>query len=204
MKRLLLPLALLAASPALAHHPMGGEAPQTLFQGLLSGLAHPVIGLDHFAFIVLAGIAAALMGRGLTGALAFVGATVAGTFVQLAGVTLPLAELVIAGSVVVLGALLVSGRNLSAPVALGGFAVAGLFHGWAYGEAVIGSEPMPIVAYLVGFGLVQTAIAWGVAQLTTRSLANPNGALQARIAAAVCLGVGFAFAFEHVEGMLLG
>lgn len=204
MTRYLLPLALLAAGPAFAHHPMGGEAPQTLAHGLLSGLAHPVIGLDHFAFIVLAGIAAALMGRGLTGAMAFVGATVAGTFVQLAGLALPLAELVIAGSVVVLGALLVTGRTLSAPVALGGFALAGLFHGWAYGAAVIGSEPMPIVAYLAGFGLVQTAIAWGVAQLTARALANPNGALQARIAAAVCLGVGFTFAFEHVEGMILG
>lgn len=204
MKRLLLPLALLAATPALAHHPLGDVAPQTFAHGLLSGLAHPVIGLDHLAFVVLAGIAAALTGLRMTGALAFVAATVAGTFVMLAGATLPLAELVIAGSVVVLGALLVMGRQLAGPVALGGFALAGLFHGWAYGEAVVGSEMTAVGAYMVGFGLIQFAIAWGVAQLTTRALANPNGLISARIAAAICLGIGFTFAFETVEGMILG
>lgn len=204
MKRFLMPLALVAATPALAHHPMGGEAPQTVWHGILSGLAHPVIGLDHLAFVVLAGIAAALAGRGLIGAGAFVAATVAGTFIQLGGMTLPLAELVIAGSVLVLGALLVMGRRLSGPVSLAAFALAGLFHGWAYGEAVIGSEAMPIVAYLIGFGLVQFAIAWGVARLTAAAMARPEGALQARLAAAVCAGIGFTFAFEHVEGMILG
>ena len=28
--------------PALAHHPMGGEAPAHAWQGVLSGIAHPV------------------------------------------------------------------------------------------------------------------------------------------------------------------
>jgi urease accessory protein len=204
MTRAFLPLALLLASPALAHHPMGGEAPQTLWHGLLSGVAHPVIGLDHLAFVVLAGLAAALAGRGLSGALAFVAATLAGTGVHLAGVALPLTELVIAGSVVTLGAVLLAGRDLSGPVALGGFALAGLFHGWAYGAAVVGSEPMPVVAYLIGFGLVQTASAAGVAWLAAQALMRPQGAMQARLAAAVCLGIGLTFAVETVEGLLLG
>ncbi|PKO63289.1 MAG: urease accessory protein UreJ, partial [Betaproteobacteria bacterium HGW-Betaproteobacteria-17] len=43
-------LLLVASTSALAHHPMGGMTPQTLSQGLLSGLGHPVIGLDHLAF----------------------------------------------------------------------------------------------------------------------------------------------------------
>lgn len=201
----ILPLALLlAATPALAHHPLGGEAPQTVWHGVLSGLAHPIIGLDHFAFIVLAGIAAALAGRGLIGAGVFVAATVGGTFVQLAGVALPLAEIVIAGSVLVLGALLLIGRRLTGTVSLAGFAVAGLFHGWAYGEAVIGSGMTAIVAYLVGFGLVQFAVAAGVARMTAWAMARPEGAVQARLAAAVCAGIGFTFAFEQVEGLILG
>lgn len=204
MTRAFLPLALLLATPALAHHPMGGAAPQTLWHGLLSGVAHPVIGLDHLAFVVLAGLAAALAGRGLSGALAFVAATLAGAGVHLAGVALPMAELVIAGSVIVLGALLLTGRDLSGTAALGGFAVAGLFHGWAYGAAVVGSEPMPVVAYLLGFGLVQAVIAAGVAWLTAQALMRPQGAMQARLAAAVCLGIGLTFAVETVEGLLLG
>ena len=41
---------LLTASPAFAHHAMGGGVPSTLGQGLLSGFGHPVIGVDHLAF----------------------------------------------------------------------------------------------------------------------------------------------------------
>lgn len=195
---------LLAAGPALAHHPLGGEAPQTIFHGVLSGLAHPVIGIDHLAFVVLAGLAAAIAGRGLSGPLAFILATLAGTFIQLGGIELPLAEVVIAGSVVVLGALLVMGRQVSGPVALVGFALAGLFHGWAYGEAVVGSTPMPIVAYLTGFGVIQFLIAAGVARFAGPVLAQPQGAMQARLAAAVCAGVGLAFLVEATEHLILG
>lgn len=211
---LILPMSLLLAQPALAHHPLGDAAPQTLIEGLLSGLAHPVIGLDHLAFVVLAGIAAALAGIKLpgfgwtgfkfTGAASFVAATVLGTLVHLAGIELPLAELVIAGSVVVLGLALLAARQVSGPLALVGFALAGLFHGWAYGEAVVGSEMVAVGAYLAGFGAIQTLLAWGVALLTARALAVPEGVMTARIAAAVCLGIGLTFAFDTVEGLILG
>lgn len=204
MKHYLILPALLAASPALAHHPMGGEAPQTIFHGLISGLAHPVIGLDHLAFIVLIGLAAAFASRSMTGPVAFIVATLAGTGVHLAGVTLPMAELVIMASVVILGALLVMGRQVSGPVALAGFAAAGIFHGWAYGEAVIGSTPMPVFAYLVGFGVIQFAIAAGVALFAGKMVQQGEGPVKARLAAAVCMGVGLTFLFETVEHMIIG
>jgi urease accessory protein len=35
---------------------------------------------------------------------------------------------------------------------------AGLAHGYAYGEAVIGAEATPLVAYLAGLALVQMAL----------------------------------------------
>ncbi|MGP9791609.1 HupE/UreJ family protein [Roseinatronobacter sp. NSM] len=200
---LILPAALLAG-PALAHHPLGGEAPQTVFHGLVSGLAHPVIGLDHLAFVVLMGLAAALAGRSLVGPFAFIAATLAGTAVHLGGVALPLAELVITASVVALGAALVMGRQVAGRVALAAFAFAGIFHGWAYGEAVVGSTPMPIFAYLLGFGVIQFAIAAGVALVAGRMLQQGQGTFQARLAAAVCMGVGLAFLFETAEHMILG
>lgn len=204
MTRYLILPALLLASPALAHHPLGGEAPQTIFHGLISGLAHPVIGLDHLAFIVLAGLVAAFAGRSFAAPLAFIAATLVGTAVHLAGVVLPVAELVIAASVVVLGALLVFGRQVAGPVALAGFALAGVFHGWGYGEAVIGSTPMPIFAYLLGFGMIQFAIIAGVAMVAGKLLQEGRGQMQARLAAAVCLGVGLVFAFETIEHMVIG
>ncbi|MFD1913146.1 HupE/UreJ family protein [Halodurantibacterium flavum] len=202
MKRIILSgIWALFALPAAAHHPMGGAAPVTLFEGLASGLAHPVIGVDHLAFIVLVGLAAAASQRLLAGPAAFILATLAGTFLQLAGATLPLAEIIISGSVVVLGALLFLGHRVAGPSALAGFAFAGLFHGWAYGEAVIGSEPMPVLAYLIGFGLIQFAIAAGVARLA-HGASQPEGWVKARIAAAVCAGVGLAFLVEGIEGMI--
>jgi urease accessory protein len=202
MRNLILPLGLLAATPAWAHHPLGGEAPGTLFHGLLSGLAHPVIGVDHLAFVVLVGIAAAASGRMLLAPGAFILATMVGTLVQLGGIGLPLAELVIALSVVVLGAVLFLGRAVDGVPALGGFAFAGLFHGWAYGEAVLGSEMGPIGAYLAGFGLIQFAIAAGVAVTVTQLAAGPQ-AMRARLAAAVCCGIGVAFAVEALETLVL-
>jgi urease accessory protein len=42
-----------ASSSAFTHRAMGGMTPQTFSQELPSGLAHPEIGLDHFAFLVL-------------------------------------------------------------------------------------------------------------------------------------------------------
>ena len=202
--KILFTLALgLLSTSALAHHPLGGDAPQTVFHGLLSGLAHPVIGIDHLAFVVLVGLAAAFAGRSLMAPLAFIGATLFGTGLLLAGVVLPLVEAVVVASVVLLGALLVLGRRVAGPLALVSFAVAGVFHGWAYGEAVIGATPMPIFAYLLGFGMTQFFIAGGIATFAGRLLQQGQGALQARLAAAVCLGVGLVFAVEGLEQLLL-
>ena len=54
----------LGAGPALAHHPLAGLPMETGAQGLLSGLAHPVLGFDHLFFVLAAGVATRLAGRG--------------------------------------------------------------------------------------------------------------------------------------------
>ena len=82
-------------------------------------------------------------------------------------------------------------------------AAAGLFHGWAYGAAVIGAETTPVIAYLVGFGMIQMLIAGGVALATARVWKIIDAAaLQPRLAVAVVAGVGLAFLVENVEGMI--
>ena len=48
----------LISFPAFAHHPMGGALPQNFLNGILSGIAHPIIGFDHLAFILTFGIIA--------------------------------------------------------------------------------------------------------------------------------------------------
>jgi len=194
---------LLAAAPALAHHPMGGATPETAWHGLLSGIGHPIIGVDHFAFIVLVGLAAAFAGARFITPLALIAATVAGCLLKVAGIALPLAEFVIAGSVVLTGIMVLSGRNFGATAYSVIFAIAGLFHGWAYGAAIIGAEPTPLAAYLTGFGVTQYAIALAVSWLTLSVWkASDSRAVQPRLAGAVAAGIGAAFLIEGIEGVL--
>ena len=196
---------LFAAAPALAHHPMGGAMPETFMQGLLSGIGHPVIGIDHFAFVVALGLAAAFMRNVWAPPLAAVAGMAAGCLLAVGSVALPMVEAVVALSVLLLGGMVLFGRGLPAPAAAVLFAFAGLFHGAAYGAAVIGAEPTPIVAYLVGLAIVQMAIALGAAFLARGvGKAASAAALQPRLAGAVCAGIGLAFTVEALEGALLG
>ena len=155
---------LLAASNASAHHAMGGRTPETLFEGLLSGIAHPVIGLDHLAFLVVVGLLTFGLrtpGRWIVPG-AFAAATVLGTLVHLGAVDLPIAEAAIAVSLLTGGLLVLARAELSTlalSLAVAGF---GLFHGYAYGESIVGAEQTPLLAYLAGFALVQYALIAGV------------------------------------------
>jgi urease accessory protein len=181
-------------TPAFAHHAMGGVTPSTFTEGLLSGFGHPIIGLDHFAFVVGVGLIALMLGRRFTLPLAFIGATVAGVAMHLAAIGLPAVETVVALSVLLIGALVVSGARLPTLVFAALFATAGLFHGFAYGESIFGAETTPLLAYFLGFGIIQYAIAVGAgyavqgfADLTERARTN------VRIAGGVVAGVGLVF-----------
>ena len=161
-------MVLMSAGAAFAHHPLGGMTPQTAMHGFLSGVGHPVIGFDHLAFIIGVGLIAAFHRNKLAMPAAFVAGTVGGTMLTLAAVSLPLAELVITGSVVAVGVVAMRGKIMGLRVSAILAAAVGLFHGWAYGAAVIGAETTPVIAYLVGFGMIQMLMACGVALAMAR------------------------------------
>ncbi len=187
--------ALLSLIPtaAFAHHPAGGMAPQGMGEGLLSGLAHPVIGLDHLAFIIGVGLLAALTAHRFAAPLLFIGATVAGTLLHLMAFDLPAAEFVVALSVAGIGILALSGRSYGM-LAIGSlFAVAGLFHGYAYGEAVVGSESSAVVAYLIGFAAIQYVVAVSAGFIAVRLLGSGLAAREnfgLRVSGGVVAGAG--------------
>lgn len=186
---------LLTTESAQAHHPFGGETPTTFFQGFLSGLGHPVIGFDHLAFVIAVGLLAAVLRRGVWVPVAFVLATLAGTGVHLAELNLPTPELVITTSVVLFGALAVMRDRLNMVVVVLLAAIAGVFHGYAYGEAIVGAEPTPLLAYLIGFGGAQSAISYLSYFLATRAVKQDQtaGLISVRHAGFAILGVGAAF-----------
>ena len=188
------------AQPALAHHPLGGNLPANMFEGFLSGVGHPVIGLDHLAFVIAAGLIAATKPRGFLIPLAFVIASVVGTGLHLQLFSLPAPEIVISASVAIFGVILAMGQRLSLRIVVLLGALAGIFHGYAYGEAIFGAEASPMVAYLAGFATVQMAIAllfFTVGRSVVKSsVVKPSVSavpLNLRFAGFTLAGVGMAF-----------
>jgi len=157
---------------AWAHHFMGGGLPQTFTQGLLSGLGHPVIGLDHAAFIVAAGFFLATVEGGMWGVLALIVGALLGAALHLAGAGLPGAEVGVALSVTLIGGLVMARRRIKLSLLAGGLALAGILHGYAYAESIFGAEAAPLAAYLIGFSLVQLGIAAAAFSIHRRLIAT--------------------------------
>lgn len=193
----------LSAVAASAHHPMGGDTPQTFAHGLLSGLGHPVIGFDHLAFIIAVGIASAFFAARFALPLLFAAGTAAGCLLFVSGIALPQIEMTVAASVLILGTLVMAGRALPVAAIATLFVAAGLFHGAAYAGEIIGVEATPLIAYILGFCVAQTLIA-SAAVWMTRDVwqATSAASLKPRLAGAVIAGVGATFLVEHAEKLI--
>jgi urease accessory protein len=179
----------LFATSAFAHHVMGGTTPATFVEGLLSGIGHPVIGPDHLAFLLAIGIAVGVGGLNLALPALFVIASAIGVMLHVNGINFPAAEIIVACSVLLAGFLIARGRALSVWWWAALFAVAGLFHGYAFGESIFGAEASPLHAYLLGLILIQSALTVGTA-LFVRWRGGGVSGLASRFAGAAITGVG--------------
>lgn len=171
-----------------AHHLMdlsAQQAPDGL-SGLLSGLAHPLLGPDHLLFLLALGLVGLRESRGWMLALLTTGLVASGLGCWLPG--LPGAETLVALSLVVLG-LVLCGR-LPRWTLLPAFAL----HGYVLSASVIGWETTPLLAYGAGLLLSQAlllSLSLGVVRAWSQRLAIP----QLRLCAGLLMGVGAAFAW---------
>ena len=189
-------VAVLAAEPALAHHLMGGRTPATFMEGLLSGFGHPVIGIDHFAAVVAVGCLAAAHRAGPALAVSFVVAMMCGVAIHLQAVTVPADEILVAVSVIALGAILLRRRELPLVGALALFIIIGLIHGYALGESIYGAERTPLYAYLLGLAVIQSAVALA-AMGVARALLRVD-AVKLRLIGAGIAGIGLAVLVQQL------
>ncbi len=205
---LTVPLGLLtiAATPAFAHHAMGGGMPSNAIEGFLSGIAHPLIGPDHFAFVVAVGLLAATRKQGFVIPLAFVLAAMLGTGMHLTKLSIPGIELFVSGSIVLFGVLLAMKNSLNTVAVAGLSVLAGLFHGYAYGEAIFGAQMTPLLSYLAGFTVIQLGVSLAAFWIGQRVVLNRSNASQTSAplssAGLVICGVGLAFFVTQVVGMI--
>lgn len=132
---------------------LGHENQVIQYGSFLTGLTHPVLGLDHFLAMVSVGIVSALIGGRaiLTVPATFVAMMMVGGIAGASEVGLPseAVELAIAISVILLGAVILLDRRLATPVAMAVVAFFGFFHGFAHGAEI------PAIAdalvYAIGF-----------------------------------------------------
>jgi len=78
-----------------------------------------------------------------------------------------------------------AGQTLS--VWAGLFALAGLLHGYTYGESIFGAESTPLWGYLIGLAVIQTFLAIAVAVVV-----RMRTAFAPRLAGAKIAGIGHA------------
>jgi urease accessory protein len=144
--RLVIALAALApAQPVLAHEQVGVAG------GLASGLLHPLTGMDHLIAMVAVGIWGAQLGPPAIWVLpiTFPLVMALGGVLGVLHVALPVPEVAIALSALVLGAAVAIRLRLPFAAAAGVVAVFAVFHGHAHGVELPGSaNPL---AYGAGF-----------------------------------------------------
>lgn len=191
----------IAPSLAFAHHPTGGMTPKTAWHGFLSGIGHPVLGPDHLAFIVGIGVLVALSRRWLWLPVAFVAPLIPGVLAHFAGMNLGPHEVFVGLSVAILGLGLLNESRLPAAALAGLVALAGFFHGFAFGETIVGAEPTPLLAYLVGLSVMIAAMTTVIA-LVARFVISMglSQTMTQRIAAGVLLVGGAAFTLQSMIG----
>jgi urease accessory protein len=133
---------LLWAESALAHEELDGGV------GFLTGLLHPALGFDHLLAMLSVGVLSAQIGgRAIWYVPAsFVGVMVIGSVLGLNGVALPLVEIGIALSVLVLGLVIVLQHWIPAAIAIACVAFFAVFHGHAHGTE------MPLMANVYAYG----------------------------------------------------
>ena len=181
-------LSLVLAAPALAHHPMTAMGLEpSLFSGLLSGLAHPLLGPDHLVFLLALGLVG--LHRPLRWVLGLLTAGLVGSGLGLLLPGLPGAEALVALSLVVTGLVLL--QRLPSALLLPAFAL----HGYVLSGSVIGWETTPVAAYFLGLLLSQSALMLAALTVVRRWAATLTAA-NLRLAAGLLMGVGAAFTWS--------
>jgi len=193
----------MATSQAFAHHALGGAVPLSFEAGFVSGLAHPIINFDHFAFVVAVGVFTAVAQGSVLLPVLFVLGTVAGCIASTQGLQVPNVTLLIPVSVAIVGATLALGRARIGQAGLGLFVLAGVLHGLGYAQSIIGSQNNSLAGYLIGFTIVQTAVAlaamWAAYSLWCGDRLYAN----ARVAGGVIAGIGLTMLFQNGVALML-
>jgi urease accessory protein len=150
---LVLPVTMLAYIPTAGAHSMGAEG-----GGFITGLAHPFLGLDHLLAMIAVGIWAAQTGGNAVWRLplSFIVMMTVAALISASGFSLPVLEPLIAGSVVLLGLMVVFAIRLPVNLSMLLAGVFAVFHGYAHGLEM--PQASSAIQYGGGFVLATTLL----------------------------------------------
>jgi urease accessory protein len=136
------------------------------------------------------GIAVGVFRLSFVNPFVFVAAMICGVGLNVAGLAVPGVDLIVSVSVLLAGLMLIIDERIPPIGWMAVFIAAGLIHGYSYGDAIYGAEPLPLVGYVIGLMAVVTIMTLGVA-FATRGLWK-LWSMAPRLAGAAFCGVGFA------------
>ena len=168
---------------------MGDSNALTAWQGLLSGLGHPLLGPDHLLFLLALGFVG--LQRPLRWVLPLLavglGGSVLSQFIPLPDAVAPwrkprLPQPAVEGLIA-----------LSLAPATWLLPLFGL-HGVLLGSTIVGAEPTPLFSYFLGLLLAQGSLLLIVTAIS-QGLVERLGAQGQRLGAGIWIGIGMAFAW---------
>jgi urease accessory protein len=146
---------------AIAHHPLGGEMPTTFLDGFLSGIGHTLIEPAHLLFLlgfaVLMGVSQISPSKAAAFIISFLSAVSLGTLLAFNLSLIFFPPIFLAVCLLVLGSLLWL-RAIPRIMGLLFILATGFCHGVAFSETVLGAESTPILAYISGLVVIQSAL----------------------------------------------
>jgi urease accessory protein len=155
-----------------------------------------VISIYHLAAMIGIGILVGIAARGIVPVLAFGLAAIAGVAIQLSPFDIPADGAFVALTTMVIGVLILLRQPLSPKVASIVFAVAGLVHGYSLGAVLVGADAVPIVAYVAGLLVAQTALGVASCAITLGATKWPAQRTALMIAGCLVMVAGGVAAIE--------
>lgn len=146
--------------------------------GLMAGVAHPLFGLDHLLAMVAVGVWAYQLGGRATWLVpaSFMGLMVVAGGAGMVNIGLPMVEIGIAMSVLVLGFLIAFSVRVTPAIGAAIVALFALFHGYAHGAEM----PLMGSAWQYGIGfIVSTAALHGVGLVLGKGMDKKGWLLRA-------------------------
>ena len=169
---------------------MGESTNLTAWQGLLSGIGHPLLGPDHLLFLL------AIAFIGLRRPMAWVipllavglGGSALSQFIPLSDAIAPWGEALVSLSLVAEGLIALPLFPAQWLLPLIGL------HGFLLGSTIVGAEPTPLATYFLGLLIGQGALLLVVTSWS-QTLLERIGAQGQRLGAGIWMGIGMAFAW---------